>query len=170
MYSEITATDTNAATVLDTATVAETTPTVLKTASCPSLSGKSQLTYNVGHDTAGQILFQVAGNTGGGYLNDDWIALRDIQAELQLQPKEITSGKLRGLYPSKSNNSPGFLLAVLKHVGLVQVSQSNPRCYELCSDAPFVAEVATPLGSAPVLDAPAKSKTLTLKGKPKRTT
>lgn len=172
MYSEITPADTNAATDVATATDAatETTPTILKTATCPSLSGKSTLSYNIGHDTAGQTQIQVFANTGGGYLNDDFIALLEIQAELQKQPKSITSGSLRCLYPSKSNNSPGFLLAVLKHVGLVQVSQSNPRCYELCSDAPFLAEVATLMRSAPVLDAPIERKTLTLKGKPKRTT
>ena len=139
---------------------------ILETSSCASLSGKSTLTYNIGCDTETQI--QVVGNDGGGYWNNDWVAYRDIQAELEKEPKEITSGTLRCLYPSKSNNSPGFLLAVLKAVGLVQVSTTNPRCYEALDPAVFIAGVKTLMESAPELAAPPKPKTLTLKGKPKK--
>ena len=139
---------------------------ILGTSTCPSLSGKSTLTYNIGCDTETQI--QVVGNDGGGYWNNDWVAYRDIQAELEKEPKEITSGTLRCLYPSKSNNSPGFLLAVLKAVGLVQVSTANPRCYEALDPAVFIAGVKTLMESAPELAAPPKPKTLTLKGKPKK--
>jgi hypothetical protein len=102
---------------------------ILGTSSCSSLSGKSALIYNIGMDTEGQTQIQVVGNDGGGYFNNDWITFKDIQAELKQKPHEISSGSLRSLYPSKSNNSPGFLLAVLKAVGLVQVSTTNPRCY-----------------------------------------
>ena len=139
---------------------------ILETSSCASLSGKSTLTYNIGCDTETQI--QVVGNDGGGYWNNDWVAYRDIQAELEKEPKKITSGTLRCLYPSKSNNSPGFLLAVLKAVGLVQVSTTNPRCYEALDPAVFIAGVKTLMESAPELAAPPKPKTLTLKGKPKK--
>src|SRR5450759_1950110 len=141
----------------------------LGTSTCPSLSGKSTLTYNSGMDTAGQTHIQVVGNDGGGYFNDDWIAFKDIQAELKQKPHEITSGTLRSrIYPSKSTCSPGFLLAVLKAVGLVQVSTTNPRCYEALDPAVFIAGVKTLMESAPALDAPPKPKTLTLKGKPKK--
>lgn len=147
---------------------------ILGTSTCASLSGKSTLTYNLGMDTAGQIQIQVIGNDGGGYFNDDWIAYRDIQAVLAEQPHEITSGSLRSLYPSKSNNSPGFLAGVLKAVGLVQVSTTNPRCYEALDPAAFIAGVKTLMESAPALelaataDAPLTRKKLTLKNKPKK--
>ena len=144
---------------------------ILKTASCPSLSGKSTLTYNIGCSTQGAIQFQVIANDGGGFWNDDWVPQSDIQAVLDSQGHDLTSASLRSLYPSKSTNSPGFLLAVLKDVGLVQASKTNQRCYELGSPKAFIAEVTGLLASAPELvlaeavDAPV-SKKLTIKGKP----
>ena len=141
---------------------------ILGTSTCASLSGKSTLTYNIGMNTEGQTQIQVVGNDGGGYFNADAIAFKDIQAVLEKQSKDITSGTLRCLYPSKSNNSPGFLAGALKAVGLVQVSISNPRCYEALDPAAFIAGVKTLMESAPALTAPPKPKTLTLKGKPKK--
>lgn len=145
---------------------------ILKTASCPSLSGKSRLTYNIGCNAEGEIHFQVIANDGGGFWNDDWVAQQSIQEVLDKQAlgNHITSASLRTLYTGKSTNSPGFLLAVLKAIGLVQVSQANPRCYELGSPNAFMAEVTALLASAPELviaesvDAPV-SKPLSIKGK-----
>ena len=136
---------------------------ILKTASCPSLSGKSNLTFNIGCNTAGEIHFQVCGNTGGGYWNDDWVAQSSIQAVLDRLPKgaPITSATFRSIYPSKSTNSPGFLAAVLKDVGLLQPSKDKPRCYELGSPNEFIEEVNALLGTG-------VRKTLTLKGRPKK--
>jgi len=145
---------------------------ILKTASCPSLSGKSTLTYNIGCNALSVVQFQVAGNDGGGYFNDDWIPQSSIQAVLDKQPhgKDITSATFRAIYPSKSNNSPGFLLAVLKDIGLVRPSTTNQRCYELGSPKEFITEVNTLLATAPELlmaeavNAPV-SKKLSIKGK-----
>jgi hypothetical protein len=108
---------------------------ILKTASCPSLSGKSKLTFNIGCNAAGEVHFQVCGNTGGGYWNDDWVAQSSIQAVLDRLPKgaPITSATLRPIYALKSTNSPGFLAAVLKNIGLLQPSKDKPRCYVLAA-------------------------------------
>lgn len=149
---------------------------ILKTASCPSLSSKSTLTYNIGCNTEGEIQFQVIANDGGGFWNDDWVAQQSIQEVLDSQAHghDLTSATFRAIYPSKSTNSPGFLLAVLKDVGLVQVSRTNQRCYELGSPQAFIAEVNALLASAPELvmaeavNAPAAGKKLTIKGKPIR--
>ena len=146
---------------------------ILKTASCPSLSGKSTLTYNIGCNAQGEIQFQVIANDGGGFWNDDWVPQSDIQAVLdsQGQGHDLTSASLRSLYPSKSTNSPGFLLAVLKDVGLVQPSKTNQRCYELGSPKAFIAAVNALMEAAPELlmaeavNAPV-SKKLSIKGKP----
>lgn len=146
---------------------------ILKTASCPSLSGKSKLTYNIGCNDQGAIQFQVIANDGGGFWNNDWVAQQSIQEVLDSQAHghDLTSATFRAIYPSKSTNSPGFLLAVLKDVGLVQVSRTNQRCYELGSSIAFIAEVNALLATAPELlmaeavNAPA-SKKLTIKGKP----
>ncbi len=145
---------------------------ILKTASCPSLSGKSTLTYNIGCNTEGEIQFQIIGNDGGGFWNDDWVAQSSIQAVLdkQAKGKAMTCTTFRTIYPAKSTNSPGFLLAVLKAAGLVQPSTTHPRCYELGSPQAFIAEVNALLESKPELvmaeevNAPARKK-LTIKGK-----
>ena len=155
--------------VADTETNPETSPEptpeirILKTASCPSLSGKSQLTYSVGASTAGEIHFQVCGNTGGGYWNDDWVAQSSIQAVLDRLPKgaPITSATFRPAYPQKSTNSPGFLAGVLLHCGLLRPSKGKPRCYELGSPNEFISEVNALLGTG-------VRKTLTLKGRAKK--
>jgi hypothetical protein len=146
---------------------------ILKTASCPSLSSKSTLTYNIGCNAQGDIQFQVIANDGGGFWNDDWVPQSDIQEVLDRpgHGHDITSASFRSIYPSKSNNSPGFLLAVLKAVGLVQASKINQRCYELGSPKAFIAEINALMAAAPELlmaeavDAPV-SKKLTIKDKP----
>jgi len=149
---------------------------ILKTASCCSLSGKSTLTYNIGCNTEGEIQFQVAGNDGGGYFNDDWIPQSSIQIVLDKQPngKDITSASFRAVYPSKSTNSPGFLLAVLKDIGLVGTMESNQRCYEVLDPKAFIAEVNVLLQASAEPGATAMTaginsvKTLTLKGRQKK--
>ena len=158
--------------VADTETNPETSPEhtpeirILKTASCPSLSGKSKLTFNIGCNTVGEIQFQVTGNDGGGYWNDDWVAQSSIQAVLDRLPKgaPITSATLRPIYALKSTNSPGFLAAVLREIGLLQPSKDKPRCYELGSPNEFISEVNALLGTG----GNAGRKTLTLKGRAKK--
>ena len=116
---------------------------ILKSSSCTSLSGKSTLTYNIGSDSNSEVQFQVTSNDGGGYFNADWVSQQSIQAVLSKLPKGfgITSGTFRAVYPSKSTNSPGFLLAVLKDVGLIGTMESNRRCYEQLDPSAFIAAV-----------------------------
>ena len=161
-------TSVNPVTEIEPAADTETNPEIriLKTASCPSLSGKSQLTFNIGCNLAGEVHFQVCGNTGGGYWNDDWVAQSSIQAVLDRLTKgaPITSATLRPIYALKSTNSPGFLAAVLKDIGLLQPSKDKPRCYELGSPNEFIEEVNALLGTG----GNTGRKTLTLKGRPKK--
>lgn len=123
---------------------------ILQTATCPSLSCKSTLTYNIGSDDMSVIQIQVIANDGGGFWNDDWVPLPAIEAVLA-DSVDISSATLRNIYPMKSTNSPGFLLGVLKNLGLVQPSKTNPRCYELGSPKAFMAEVTALLGSESAL-------------------
>jgi hypothetical protein len=139
---------------------------ILKTASCPSLSRKSTLTFNIGCNTVGEIQFQITSNDGGGFFNDDWVAQSSIAKLLDRQPKgaPITSATFRSIYPSKSTNSPGFLAAILLHCGLLQPSKVKPRCYELGSPDKFISEVNALLGTGGIEG----RKALTLKGRPKK--
>lgn len=54
-----------------------------KTASCPSVSTKSTITYRIEVNADSQIFFQLVSNTGAGRYNDDRIQYADIRAILQ---------------------------------------------------------------------------------------
>lgn len=134
---------------------------ILKLADCPTLSGRSTLTYHVGCNTTGDIRFRVTGNTGGGFFNADWIALETIQRLLEKLPpgKALTSQLFYPLFRGRSMNSPAFLLAVLKAEGLVLVSNDKQRRYEPTDMAAFMAEMQGLMASAVDLPVEAGAKT-----------
>ena len=119
---------------------------IIKVASCPSLSSKSTLTYNIGSNEQSEMLIRVQANSGGGYFNQDWVALDDIQKAIEKVP-HITSFSLRQMYPGKSMNSPGFLLAVLKAEGLVKLKGEKERVYIALDAEPFIAEMKALMAS-----------------------
>ena len=92
---------------------------IVKEGTCPTLSGASTLTYEIGVDGDGAVAFRITGNTGGGLFGKEWVAWSAVQPVLQSSP--ITAGTLKraGVCNSRSSNTPGFLLAVLKAEGLV---------------------------------------------------
>lgn len=91
-------------------------PEVTKTATCPSLSGASTLTYEIG-TTEEETFYRAVNNSAAGLFSKDWIPLSQI-TDL-LATGNITSRTLQALYDGKSTNSAGFLLAVLKAEGLL---------------------------------------------------
>ena len=132
---------------------------VLKSGTCPSLSGKSKLTYDIGTGVASEIAVRITKNTGGGMFGRGWVALDEVRPLVTDKP--ITSGTLSALFKGGSANSAGFLLAVMKHEGLVQ---AVGRAYERQDGKTFFAEVKTLMGS-PVKVA-AKTKTKVASSKP----
>lgn len=58
----------------------------IKTFNCPTVSGKSQLTYAIGKDDAGDIHFSITSNSGGGFFSAEWVAWKDIHASLEKKP------------------------------------------------------------------------------------
>ena len=133
---------------------------VLKTATCPSLSGKSKLTYQLGSKADGQIQLQVQSNTGKGYFSKEWVALNSISMLLSKVPvgKAITSASFKPLFKGKSVNTAGFLAAVLKHEGLIRPMKTNQRCYELLDAADFISEANALMGSPAGSSGTAKPK------------
>ncbi len=121
---------------------------ILKTGTCPSLSGKSKLTFEVGADTSSTIHLRITGNSGSGAFSNAWIAL-DRVGQLLEKTAPITSHTLSPLFKGKSANSPGFLMAAMKHVGLVQPMVENPRCYSRLDGKAFFAEVQSLMGAKP---------------------
>ena len=103
---------------------------ILKKGTCPTLSGKSKLSYVIGTDD-NEVYIRIAANTGGGFHSGEWVAVKDIEAALTKTPDEITSLNLFKLFRGKSVNSAGFLLAVLKHEGVVQTVKGKKRKHTL---------------------------------------
>ena len=120
---------------------------IIKIATCPTCSGKATLTYNFGCSDEKQIYIRVVANSGGGFFSEEWVKLSDIQAALDGAPFPITSFPLIKLFLGKSVNTPGFLLAVLKHEGLVKLLEGKIRGYEKLDPAPFMIELEKLVGS-----------------------
>ena len=116
---------------------------ILKVATCPSLSGKSTLTYHIGCNEKSQILFRIANNTGGGFFSKEWIALDTILNIFDQLPdnKPIVSLLLYSLFQGKSLNTPAFLLAVLRQEGLVNPLDDHPKHYERLPSDAFMTEI-----------------------------
>jgi hypothetical protein len=117
---------------------------VLRKANCPTLSGKSTLTYHVGSNAEDQLYLRVDSNNGGGFFSREWIALDAIADMLGKSPDHITSVTLSRLFERKSVNTPGFLLAVLKKEGLVEPVKGNSRRHQLGDIQAFVARIEQP--------------------------
>lgn len=118
---------------------------VLKSATCPSLSGKSNLTYEVGCTTANELQVRIVANTNAGAFSSDWTELKSIRASLDRAPRNetITSDVLRQLYRGGSENMSGFTFSILLHEGLVRRSlkEKEKRRYERVEPETFDATV-----------------------------
>jgi len=119
---------------------------VLKMGTCPSLSGRTKLTYEVGCGLGSQINIRITKTAGTGSFSKDWVALERIHALLeQNADKPIASHTLASLFTSANN--PGFTLAVMKHERLVRPVADNPRCYERLDGKAFFSEIEALMGS-----------------------
>lgn len=117
---------------------------VLKIASCPSLSGKSTLTYELSCTTDSEIQIRIKANSGGGFFSQEWISLKNIEQVLEkktVKGTPLTTQALLPIFSGKSVNTAGFLLAMLKAVGLVRPLENKRRCFETVDPALFVGEV-----------------------------
>jgi hypothetical protein len=113
---------------------------IIKIHQCPTLSNNSTLTYHIGTDNDNSIYFRIKANTGGGFFNDEWIALADIQTAFEAWPVDnpLTSFALNGLFTGKSANSPAFLMAILKEEKLVVTLKGKSRAHEYQGDTEFL--------------------------------
>jgi hypothetical protein len=106
---------------------------VLRRSSCPTLSGKSTLHYEIGFDAKQTLLIRVTTCTGGGFFSKEWVSLSAIRSALQ-KSKPVTAILLFPIFKGKSVNTPGYLLAVLRAEKLIQALQGKTRIHELCPD------------------------------------
>lgn len=106
---------------------------ILKVATCPSLSGRSQLTYQIGKSPEGVVHLRITQNSGSGQFNADWVSLEAIETLVSVSPPEkpLTSSALHPAFTSKSSNSPAFLFAALKAESLVTPYENKDKGYLL---------------------------------------
>ncbi|HOY86835.1 MAG: hypothetical protein V9G21_04385 [Methylotenera sp.] len=114
---------------------------IIKIASCPTCSGKAKLTYHFGCTKDNQVHIRIVVNSGGGFFSEEWVPLKATLAALDKAPHPITAVPFINLFIGKSVNTPGFLLAVLKHEGLVKLLEGKVRGYEKLAPEPFMSEV-----------------------------
>jgi hypothetical protein len=113
---------------------------IIKIHQCPTLSNNSTLTYHIGcDDKDNSIYFRIKANTGGGFFNDEWVAMADIQTAFENWPVDnpLTSFALNDLFTGKSANSPAFLMAILKEEGIVMTLKGKHRNHEYQGDTEF---------------------------------
>jgi len=115
------------------------TKRIIKINQCPTLSNNSTLTYHIGCDEGDDridrnqtIYFRINANTGGGFFNDEWIALTDIQQAFDKWQVDspLTSFALNDLFKGRSANSPAFLMAILKEEMIVVTLKGKHRSHE----------------------------------------
>ena len=112
---------------------------VVKTATCETLTRKSKLTYQIGTLPDGEVYVRIHKNSGNGFFSNEWIALSDIQKTIAEIPagKPVTSFALNDLFTGKSVNTPGFLLAVLVREDLLVPIDGKKRGHESVSPQEF---------------------------------
>lgn len=142
---------------------------IIKIATCPSSSGKANLTYHMGCNEDKEVYVRIVANTGGGYLSAEWVKLADIISALETAKLPITSFPLIKLFKGKSTNTPGFMLAVLKHEGLVKPLEGKIRGYEKLDFTAFQHAVnqlaASDVDLKPNTDSPSKKSATPISSK-----
>lgn len=125
---------------------------VLKRGTCPTLSGKSEITYCLGSDVDDQLLIRIHSNSGGGFFSNEWVSLGDILKILESWNSDsgITSVALGGLFRGKSVNTPAFLMAALRAEGILQPLEGKQRSHEV-GDVPAWLAAAKQLQSGKAL-------------------
>ena len=69
---------------------------ILKEATCPSLSNRSTITYQIGCNETNAILFRIHKNSGTGKFNREWVSAADMLAK----PKQPRAAKTKATKPT----------------------------------------------------------------------
>jgi hypothetical protein len=122
---------------------------VVNSATCMSLSGKSNITYQIGADADGNSYLRIYGNTGGGFFSPEWVPLADVQKFIADAPtnKPLSSWSLHPLFRGKSVNTPAFFMAALVHEKWLRILRGKKRGLEVLDEAPFMAKLGKLTGN-----------------------
>ncbi len=97
---------------------------LLKGGTAPKLGARAEgsIDYNVLADGERQLLFiAITGNKGGGYFSNEHVDISKIETCLDTtaSAKRFPSKTLKDAFVGRSSNNAGFLVAVLRHEGLL---------------------------------------------------
>jgi hypothetical protein len=101
---------------------------VLLVEACPSLSRRSTLAFQVGVRADETLVLRLVANTAKGRFSDDWVTWPDV-AEALAAEEALTNATLQPLFAGRSINTGGFMLAVLRHLGVVQAGAEGSRTH-----------------------------------------
>ena len=123
---------------------------------CPSVSGRSILTYAIGrHKDTGELHLRIVDNSGKGMWFNGWAAAKDIDS-IVVGATELTAKSFHALHPGKSINTGGFVMAVLRDLGLIRANEQNTRLHEHVPATTLEKVVMVRMGKT-IESAPAKS-------------
>jgi hypothetical protein len=87
------------------------------------------------------IQLRLYANTAKGYFCKDWVSMALIDLLLS-EAKSFSSGDVQRLFfQGKSVNSGGFVLAALRHEGLIRTSEGSLRSYERLDPSAWQQEI-----------------------------
>lgn len=130
-------------------------PRILKIGVCTSLSGRTDITYHIGVRGKDDICFRIWDTSGKGVFSKEWVCASAIQKVLGQHALLAAPTLLPVFAVGRSVNTAGFLLAVLKHEGLVALSEADAHKYVRVQSEQFIAETAALIASGANLDAQA---------------
>jgi hypothetical protein len=124
-------------------TTDEPTIQVLQADTCPTSSGKSTLGYEIGTDESDGIYLRISSNTGGGFFSNEWVSFEAICNAIADWPDDqgITSNTFRKIFHGRSANTPGFVIAVLNAVGILEPEGEKQRVHQARNPESFLAKV-----------------------------
>ena len=112
---------------------------------CPSLSGRSILSYTIGrHSEDGTLHLRIV-NSGKGMTCKDWASASAIQ-DIILGASELTGKSLQPIWAGRSVNMLSFALAVLRDLGFIRASEVNSRFHEHVPTTTFEQVVMARIG------------------------
>ena len=128
--------------------------TTLRTEQCLSLSGRSTLTYELGNDPQDRLHLRVTHNTGKGHHNPSWVAY-DAVEPLLMAATTLSASALAKLFAGTSVNTAGFVMAVLKHLGVLQAVTDKRHTYQYVEGVDWKALLQAPnLPATPCINQP----------------
>ena len=117
-----------------TATTKESVKTIriLYLGTCPKLTtrGRGDLSYEIGIDDATSDSYvRITANVSSGAFSNEWLALSQIRTLLELkaeQQKAFSAVTMESVFHRRSANNHGYLAAVLKAEGVLNVLPGKP--------------------------------------------